>query len=155
MRINLDIIFVCTGNTCRSPIAQGILKNKLNELGIRDINVISRGIHATENQNASELAIKTTIKFGIDISNHRSSQLIPDEIKHSDLILTMEERHKSVLSALLPQKKDSIFTLGEFSGVNKDVSDPWAMDESYYILCFETIAYMIDRSIDRILTYNT
>ena len=98
----MNILFVCTGNTCRSSMAEGILKFLLKENNIENINVSSAGLSAFEGQRANEKAIDVLINKGIDIKTHRSRQLTEEIIKTSDLILTMTDSHKKLITNTLP-----------------------------------------------------
>ncbi len=91
---NFSILLVCTGNTCRSPMAAGILNKMLAEGGISDINVDSAGTAALEGMPATELAVKTSTEWGIDLSGHRARSVTDELVEKADLILTMTPEHR-------------------------------------------------------------
>ena len=91
------IIFICTGNVCRSPMAEGILKVRLATINNKDIVVSSMGIHGLDHKPASELARQVCAEHGIDISKHVSRQLDFNEIDESGLILTLEMAQKNFI----------------------------------------------------------
>ncbi len=137
----MNILFVCTGNTCRSSMAEGILKFLLKENNIENINVSSAGLSAFEGQRANEKAIDVLINKGIDIKTHRSRQLTEEIIKTSDLILTMTDSHKKLITNTLPEYSHKIYTLREYAlkvnsesteNTNIDIDDPYGMDMKTY-----------------------
>ena len=89
----LRILFVCTGNTCRSPMAEGILKKMLKDIGVGNIEVTSAGTHGLPNAPASLFAIQVAGQRGVDLSKHRSRRLTPEMIEQADLVLAMSPEH--------------------------------------------------------------
>lgn len=131
----MNILFVCTGNTCRSAMAAAIMDKIAVENDI-DIFIDSAGIFAEEGMPASEYAIKALARYSIDLSHHTSQLLTEDLIKQSDIILTMTEAHKQIL---MPLAKDKTFTLLEYIGSSGDISDPFGGDLEEYEECAEEI----------------
>lgn len=151
----MNILFVCTGNTCRSSMAEGIFKEMLKKNNQKHIKVSSAGISATEGQPANLKAIKVLEEKGIDISLHRSKQINDDMIKRSDLILTMTDIHKKIIKKYFPNSINKIFTLKEYAYKindekmdrnNSDIADPYGMD---YIV-YEQSMMEIDAEIEKI-----
>ncbi len=124
----MNILFVCTGNTCRSAMAAAIMDKIAVE---NDLNIFieSAGIFAAEGESASEEAIKAVAKYGIDLTAHRTQPVTEDLIKQCDLILTMTEAHKQILTPLAQGK---VYTLLEYAGSEGDIADPYGGDEEEY-----------------------
>ena len=94
MSKTFNVLLVCTGNTCRSPMAAGILKKMLVDEKVSGISVYSAGTAAMEGMPATELAAKTTAEWGMDISEHRSQPVTDALVEQADLILTMTPEHR-------------------------------------------------------------
>ncbi len=134
----MQIIFVCTGNTCRSPMAEGFLKNVH-----KDYEVLSRGLYVPEEIGASFFSIKAMKEMDIDISGHKAKQLTVGEAEDCDLIITMTESHKNTIVSAYPKFSDKTFTLSEYAGEEGDVRDPYGMDEVAYRECAKQIRRLI------------
>lgn len=129
----MNVLFVCTGNTCRSPMAEGILRDIAKKRNI-DINVKSAGVAVYDGGPVTKNSKDAMTKIGIDISKHKSSQIHRDLIEESDLILTMSRGHKEAIIVGFPTYKDKVFTLLEYSyGIEKDVVDPFGSN----LMCYE------------------
>lgn len=124
----MNILIVCTGNTCRSPIAEAILKKELKDTGKSNnkYTIISAGISTINGMNASDNAIEVLREKGIDLLGHKSRVITLDLINEADVILTMTKSHKDILMKLVPEYRKKIYTLREFAGLeNLDISDPF------------------------------
>lgn len=136
----MNILFVCTGNTCRSSMAEGMLRDMLKKKGIDDINVSSAGIAAIPGSRASLNAIRVMQKRGIDLSGHRARRLDEDMLKQADLLLTMTEGHKIAIQAAEPAVWNKIYTLKEYAGLEgMDIRDPYGGSEADYESCLSEI----------------
>jgi len=137
-----NILFVCSENTCRSPLAEGLLKRLLKEGNISGISVFSAGISALTGTSASYNAIKVAYEEGIDISNHRARALTSEMIAQSDLIITMEERHKQDILVHWPKAKPKVFLLrnfAQFGSKTRNIFDPYGVNIENYRFCFQDI----------------
>ncbi|MCU0858603.1 MAG: low molecular weight protein arginine phosphatase [Pontiellaceae bacterium] len=118
------LIFVCTGNTCRSPMAEGLLKHLLGpECGWE---ISSAGVCAADGWPPSGYAVEVLREKGIDISKQRSRTLTPQMIEEADLLITMTQGHRQAVLAAVPQSDGKVFLLKSF-GVAQcatDIYDP-------------------------------
>jgi len=128
------ILFVCTGNTCRSVMAQELFKKMLKEEGIENVKVSSAGIAALPSYGISGLLEKVLKDEGIEPSSHRPTQVNPEILREADLILVMERRHKEAILEMAPEVKNRVFLLKEFANEkeNLDIPDPIGQPEEVY-----------------------
>lgn len=148
----MNVLFVCTGNTCRSPIAEKLLEKKVKEKKL-NINVKSAGIAAWEGHPVSENTKLILEGYGID-SNHQTRSVTKELLSWADIVLTMTMNHKQILIGQEPDFQEKIYTLKEFalikSDMNKDTStspnviDPFGGDLETYRKVAEEIATAID-----------
>lgn len=140
----MRILFVCTGNTCRSCMAEGMLKNeaKLNNV---DIEVSSAGIYAYMGETASANSTKVMAEIGIDISCHIAKPVTSEILENIDIVLTMTKAHKETLISLFPTFKDKIFTLMEYIGGNGDIADPFGGDINDYRNCRNQLRTAVEK----------
>ncbi|CAK7049092.1 protein tyrosine phosphatase [Tissierella sp. P1] len=142
------VLFVCTGNTCRSPMAEGILKSIAKEKKL-SLEVKSAGISVFDGDNASRNSIEAMKKIGIDISKHKARQLHRDLVDEADLILTMSRPHKEIIISNFPSAKDKIFALLEYVyKIDKDIADPYGGNLLLYEHTREEIYKAIKKIID-------
>jgi protein-tyrosine phosphatase len=140
-RNNFTILFVCSGNTCRSPIAKGILEKILEK---ENVCVYSAGTIAQKGSLPSEFAIIAAQKYGADISHHLSSPLTKELINDANLILVMSPKHRAAVFELVPEAKSKIFLLCEYgSGINEEVEDPIGAP----LEVFEKVAAIINENL--------
>ncbi len=135
------VLFVCTGNVCRSPMAEGIFRHLTQ--GRRDIQVLSAGIGATPGQTPSAYAVQAVKELGIDISRQRSRQLTADLVQQADYIFGMTHSHVDTVFLLYPQAAEKTFLLREFDDTldifEKDISDPIGGSYEVYLNCRDQI----------------
>lgn len=124
------VLVVCTGNTCRSPMAEGWLKPKLAGKGW---TAESAGVAARDGQPASPEAVDAMREIGIDISKHRSRALSKDRVDGADIILAMTDGHRRELLFRFPEAKDKMFLVKGF-GLEKpgSVMDPVGLPLDVY-----------------------
>lgn len=142
-----NILFVCTGNSCRSVMAKGILEKILREKKRNDVNVLSAGM-MLGGMGATEETINVLRREGIDVSGHHSQRVTEDIIRKSDLILVMEKIHEERILQFAPQAKNRVFLLKEFAKMREgdlDITDPIGRPSDFYETTFKVIKEAIER----------
>jgi glycine hydroxymethyltransferase len=139
------VLFVCTGNVCRSPMAEGLFRYAVQGRG--DYRVLSAGLGAADGQPPSPYAVEAVRELGIDISHQRSRMLTPDLVEAADYILGMTHSHIDTVMLLYPQAAEKTFLLREFDETldqfEKDISDPIGGSYDVYMNCRDQIEQAI------------
>ena len=136
-----SVLIVCTGNTCRSPMAKGILEKLLSG---RNVFVYSAGVSSSKNLPPSDYAQRFVARLGGDISRHRSQPLTPEMIEDADLILVMEKWHLLKIKEIKPEAENKVFMLSSYpEKEGKDISDPIGLPyESFFEIGHEIERYL-------------
>ncbi|MFC1606910.1 low molecular weight protein arginine phosphatase [Candidatus Latescibacterota bacterium] len=149
------LVFVCTGNICRSPMAEGIMKDMVidevekNHM-VLPLIVASAGTHAVVGSSASRTAGKVSETHGISLNFHRSKPISESIVRNADLILTMEKNHTDYIKNRWPNS-DHVFELKNFIRDEElppgltDVMDPIGLDVSVYSSVFDELNKELNR----------
>ncbi len=147
-----SILFVCTGNSCRSIMAEGLMKKYLKELGKDYIEVRSAGISALAGFPPTQETIDVMKQENVDVSSFYSKKATEDLIKNSDVILVMEKMHKDFIDKIAPEAASRTYLLREFQASrdkarlgNHNIPDPIGKPMDYYKLSFQLIKEQIER----------
>lgn len=144
----IKVLVVCTGNLCRSPFAEGLLKHILGDLASSGVQVISAGTHARRNEKASSPMIKIANEMGFNINGHRSQPLDEYLLNEADLILVNEPMHAEFIASTSPQNAGKTHLLGELAGF-EEVPDPFNNNLEYY----RNTAAIIEMCLEPWVTY--
>jgi protein arginine phosphatase len=142
------VLFVCTGNICRSPLAASLLVRALKDRGL-EVDVTSAGTGAWDGAPASEGAYLVGLERGLDLSGHRARLLTRELVDEADLILTMARHHRARVDELGGEGK--VFVLGEYAGKGGDeVSDPFGGDLAVYRDTAQELEALAEAVADRL-----
>ena len=137
------LIFVCTGNTCRSPMAEVIFKN-LDQEG--EIRAFSRGLVVLFGEPINPKAENVLKKHDLEINNHISKGLKESEIDENTLILTMTQAHKRKIMETYPNAAE-VYTIKEYVGEAGDVVDPYGGTLVEYEDCYRELAILVKKTV--------
>jgi len=126
------ILFVCSGNTCRSPLAEGIAKKVFSQGKQFNSRISSAGSSALEGLPASALAVKVAQANSLDLSNHKSRLLSRDLVKEADLIVAMAANHRETVGVIEPLALAYTYLLTDFCEEEGDIKDPLGMGIGTY-----------------------
>jgi protein-tyrosine-phosphatase len=147
----MHILFVCTGNTCRSPMAEAMLSEALRARGITQVTVSSAGTGAWDGAPASEGAYLVGLEHGLDLSGHRARLLTREMVREADLVLVMSGHHLARVAELGGEHK--VHLLGSYSGrdaARSEVSDPFGGELTGYRATFAELQELIGGVVSRV-----
>ncbi len=148
----MHVLMVCTGNMCRSPLAEAILRAELEQLGVRDVTVSSAGTGAWEGRAASDGALLVVLENDLDISSHRSRYLSRDLVEQADVIFTMSRSHTERVKKLGGDGR--VHLLGEYAGFKRskaEVADPYGMALDVYRQTFVRLRDLLRKAALRLV----
>ena len=147
----MKVLFVCSGNTCRSPLAEGLARKRAQERGIANVVFMSAGTGALDGGGASEGAILVGLERGIDLSTHRTRALTPAVLAEADLVLAMGPHHLDAVLAMTPT--DKIHLLDHFASLGataEPINDPFGGSLDMYRETAAELERKIETLLDRL-----
>lgn len=145
---HINIHFVCTGNTCRSAMAEAIAKDCIKKNGL-NISVSSSGLYAYTGDSASENAVRALEQFGLDLSSHRSSRFNGSYAYKYDYIFFMTRSQRDTVIKEMPEIKNICFALDE-----KDIPDPYGLGTEEYIRTADEIRKAVEKRLKSLSEQN-
>lgn len=149
----MKVMFICTGNICRSAMAHRMLEKRVKDLIRDDIEVYSCGVFASDGDYPTSQGIEVMKKYQVDLKSHRATNIHNSNIEDMDIILCATTSHKNNVINMYPNLEEKIFTMKEYVGYNNedlDIADPWGLSTRVYENCAKEIENCIEKIINKI-----
>ncbi len=147
-----NVLVVCTGNVCRSPMAKALIGKEMAARGLTDnVRVDSAGTYAMVGHPASQGSVNAMAQRGLDISEHRAKQLTANLVERADVILVMEEQHRRSIFVTWPRAIVKTLLLSELSGDHAGIDDPYGGEQWEYDRTAEIIEDYVQRGMPMLL----
>ncbi len=149
----MKIMFICTGNICRSAMAHRMLEKKIKDLKKDSVEVYSCGVFASNGDYPTRQGIEVMKDYGVNLQSHRATNIHDSNIDEMDIILCATTSHKNNVINMYPHLREKIFTMKEFADYNSndlDIADPWGLSTKVYENCAKEIDDCINIIINKI-----
>ncbi len=149
----MKIMFICTGNICRSAMAHWLMEKKIKDNKLENIEIYSCGIFAQSGDNATDNAVEVANEYGVDLKKHKATNIRNSKIEEMDLILCATMSHKYNVLQMYPDLQGKVYTMKEYidsDEKSKDIRDPWGYDIATYRFCIAEIDKCLDKIIEKI-----
>lgn len=150
-RHKTNILFVCTGNICRSPFAEGLFEKLVLQKKCKGLSAESAGLMALPGNPATALAQQVATEHGVNLGDHRAKPVTEERLRWSDLILVMEKSHETRLLSSFPDAAEKVRLIrhfARFGSKTRGVADPYGLNYESYRFCFLDIEDAVKGLID-------
>ncbi|HEX9074262.1 MAG TPA: low molecular weight protein arginine phosphatase [Anaerolineae bacterium] len=152
--MSYTVLFVCTGNVCRSPMAAALFNRRARRAGEHDqFTARSMGTWSVDGQPASGFAINMMAERGLDLRTHRARTLTRQDLATADLVIVMTRGHRDALGAEFPEFRNKLHLMSELSGRIYDIADPYGGPLSEYRECARQLEDLIENGYDQIKSW--
>ena len=148
-----SILFVCTGNICRSPFAEGYFRKIAECRNLREVRSVSAGLDVRISAPSPDIAVQVAKTFAVDMKDHRSKPITAEMVKDNDIIFAMEHHQAAILRQMFPNHRPKILLLPLFdsesskkadSFLRYNIPDPFGKSQEPFTGCFRRIAKCMD-----------
>jgi protein-tyrosine-phosphatase len=148
----MNLLFVCSGNTCRSPMAEALARKIARRRGIENLNISSAGTNAWDNVPATDEALLVGMEREIDLTGHRARKLTPTIVSEADLIFVMTPGHLEQVKQLGGRGKVHVIDEYASGTTNQGVADPYGGDLEAYRRTADVLESELEKLFDRLAT---
>lgn len=146
----MNLLFVCSGNTCRSPMAEALARKVAERRGIADVSVSSAGTNAWDNIPATDEALLVGMERGVDLTSHRARKLTPAIVSEADLIFVMTPGHLEQVKQLGGRGKVHVIDEYASGSANQGITDPYGGDLEAYRQTADVLERELEKLFDRL-----
>ena len=146
----MNLLFVCSGNTCRSPMAEALARKIAERRGIKDLSVSSAGTNAWDNVPATDEALLVGMERDIDLTGHRARKLTPAIVSEADLIFVMTSGHLEQVKQLGGRGKVHVIDEYASGAANQGITDPYGGDLEAYRQTADVLEQELEKLFDRL-----